>query len=319
MADLKPVYLVHGDDDTRIDAWRSRLRSRAEGEHGAGGLDTFDAGVATADAVAAELAALTFATGTRYFIVDDVGAWKAAEAEPLVAALAALPPDTVLLLLVRKKPPLKGLLKAVEAAGGEITRYDGPKPWELPGWVRARAETMGLELDTEAARTLIGIVGTGQHRLSRELEKIAIGVHPDTAVGADAVEELAAGDTPPKLYDVADAVVAGDGALALRLAEEITAQDEAPSRLAFPVVNRLREVLRTVELLDAGIAEGDLAKAMKLPPWKLKKTIPLARQADRAQLQRALCRFADLERDLRGGAILDEHTAVTLTLAAAAA
>ena len=30
MADLKPLYLVHGDDDARIDAWRSRVRKRAD-------------------------------------------------------------------------------------------------------------------------------------------------------------------------------------------------------------------------------------------------------------------------------------------------
>ena len=43
MADLKPVYLVHGDDDAKIDAWRARVRGRAEQEHGPGGLESFDA------------------------------------------------------------------------------------------------------------------------------------------------------------------------------------------------------------------------------------------------------------------------------------
>jgi hypothetical protein len=35
-------------------------------------------------------------------------------------------------------------------------------------------------------------------------------------------------------------------------------------------------------------------------------------------LERAICRFADLEVELRGGGSLDEATAVTLTLARAA-
>ena len=43
MPDLKPVYLVCGDDDAKIDAWRLRLRRRAEDENGPGGLETFDA------------------------------------------------------------------------------------------------------------------------------------------------------------------------------------------------------------------------------------------------------------------------------------
>ena len=43
MAELKPVYLVCGDDDAKIDAWRTRLRRRAEDEHGAGALGALDA------------------------------------------------------------------------------------------------------------------------------------------------------------------------------------------------------------------------------------------------------------------------------------
>lgn len=322
MADLKPIYLVHGDDNAKIDSWRLRLRKRAEAEHGAGGLDMFDATGTSADAVAAELSALTFATGTRYLLVDNVEAWKAADAEPLIAALTPMPPDTVLLLLIRGKQPLKGILKAVEAAGGEVIACAGPKPWEIPAWVADRAKEHGIVLNGEAARTLIGIVGTGQQRLAREIEKIAIAIHPDTRAGADEVEQYAAGETAPKVYDLADAVVAGDRDTALRLAEEIT-RDEEPSRLVYPIVSRLRETLRAVEQLDAGMSEGEIGKTMK-PPWKAKKLLPLARQADRATLQRAICRFADLEFNLRGGSrggavSLEEHIAVTLTLVRAAA
>ena len=42
MAELKPAYLVSGDDDAKIDAWRARVRKRAEDENGPGGLEAFD-------------------------------------------------------------------------------------------------------------------------------------------------------------------------------------------------------------------------------------------------------------------------------------
>src|SRR5918996_3447113 len=101
MAELKPVYLVCGDDDAKIDSWRRRLRRRAEEELGPGGLETFDARAAGAESLAAALAVLTFATGTRYLLVEDVAAWKAADLTPLTDALGAMPPDTVLVLIAR--------------------------------------------------------------------------------------------------------------------------------------------------------------------------------------------------------------------------
>ena len=50
MPALKPAYLVCGDDDAKIDAWRARVRKRAEQENGPGALELFEA---TADEPAA--------------------------------------------------------------------------------------------------------------------------------------------------------------------------------------------------------------------------------------------------------------------------
>ena len=316
MADLKPVYLVHGDDDAKIDQWRGRLRKRAEAEHGPGALEHFHAATATPDEVVASVLALTFATGTRYILAEEVNAWKAPALEPLVSALAAVPPDTVLVLIARGKAPAP-LAKAVEAAGGEVREHAAPKPWEMPKWVIARASELGLQMDPEAARTLIAVAGSGQQRLVREIEKIAIALYPETYAGAEDVELHAAGDSAPKVYDLADAVVLGDVQLTVTLAEELAAQDERPSRFVYPIVNRVREVHRVVELLDAGVGESEIAKATR-PPWRAKKAIGLARKADRETLRQTLCRFADLEVELRGGGTLDEDTAVTLALVGAA-
>ncbi len=317
MADLKPVYLIHGDDDAKIDEWRTRVRRRAEAEHGPGGLEAFDTRSSTPDQVVASMAALTFATGTRYLMADDVTAWKAAELAPLVDAVGSMPPDTVVVLVARGKP-LKGLVKAVEAAGGEVREHAAPKPWEMPRWVTARAAEHGARMDSDAAKELVSTVGGGQQRLAREIEKLIVAVHPRTDIGADDVEEMCAGENPPKVYDLADAVVGQDLRGALALAEELSL-GESPGRLVYPVVRRLREVHKVLALLDAGVPEKDLPGQMKMPPWMAKKAIALARKAERETVERALCRFADLELDLRGGGTLDERTAVTLAMARAAA
>ena len=177
--ELKPAYLICGDDDAKIDAWRARVRRRAEEERGPGGLEVFDARSSEPGAVAAALTALTFDPGTRYVLVDDAGAWKAAELAPLEAILADMPPDSVLVAIVRGKA-LKQLSKAIEKAGGEVREYAAPKAWELPKWAIERARELGLQLDSEAAKELVALVGTSQQRLSRELEKIALALHPRT-------------------------------------------------------------------------------------------------------------------------------------------
>jgi DNA polymerase-3 subunit delta len=318
VAALKPAYLVCGEDDAKIDAWRGRVRRRAEEENGPGGLELLDAKASGPDEVAAALSALTFGTGTRYVMVDGIETWKAGDLEPLERQLGSPAPDTVLVLIARGKPPAR-LAKAVDAAGGERREYTAPKPWELPRWAAERAQEEGLRMDKEAAKLLVERVGPSQQRIAREIEKMALTLHPETRLDAATVAELASGSDGGQAYDLADAVVAGDLETTLRLAERLTFAGEPPARLVWPVIRRLREVHRAAQLLDAGMSERDAASALGGPPWLGKRTVAAARKADRSALARALCAFADLEVAVRSGDAVDEHTGFTRALARAAA
>jgi len=307
------VYLVFGDDDAKLDAWRARLRTRAEEALGPGGLEPFDARACGPDAVAASLTAMTLTASERFVLVDGVEAWKAGDLDPLERELAAATDDTILVLIARGKPAAR-LTKAVESVAGEVREYAAPKPWEMPRWVVARARDHGLTLDSEAAKALVATVGTRQQLLERELEKLAIAAHPRTNLSAEEVGELAAAQREDQAYDLADALVAGDTGRTFQLAERLIAAGERPSGLMFPLVRRLRDVQRVAELLDAGVPEAQAQRGM--PRWAWKRTVSQAKKVDRETLEGALCAFAELEVELRGGGTgLDEDTAFSLALA----
>ena len=295
------------------------MKKRAGEDGGAGALEELEAASASPNEVAAALGTLTFALERRFLLVEGVETWKAGALEPLELALADPPPDTVLVLLARGKVP-KRLTDAVKKAGGAVHEYGAPKPWELPGWVVERAREEGVRLDPDGAKALIAAVGTGQQRLLREIEKLAIGAHPDNELSVEDVERLAAGDTAPEVYELADAIAAGDATKAVRLAEALRERDDPPGRLLYTIVRRLREVHQATELLDAGMPDQKVAAELSTPPWLAKRIVAQAKKAERRALERALCVFADLELDLRGGGerSLDEDTAFALALDRAA-
>ena len=319
MAELKPAYLISGDDDAKIDVWRARVRRRAHEERGPGGLEAFDAGASDPQEVGAALATLSFDPGTRYVLVDQVQTWKPAQLEPIEAALAALPPDTVLVLIARGKAP-KPLVSGIKKAGGEAREYAAPKPWHLPKWAAERAAEEGVQLDSETAKELVSIVGPNQQRLAREIEKLALAVHPATRIQLEDVERLAAGDASPGAYDLADALAAGDRREALAIAERIAAHEGKPGGLVWSIARRLREVHRAAALLEAGVPEGKVGEAVNRQPWLAKKIVARAKKADRATLEQVLCVLAEAEVDFRGGGelALDEDSAFSLALTRAA-
>src|SRR5579859_846576 len=195
MPQFKPAYLIHGDDHGRIAERRARLRALAESQSGAQGLELFEGDAATPDAVGAALNALTFALGRRFIIVDGVERWKERELEALLSALGHLAPDTTVAFFAREDSRAKApdaLHKAVKQAGGDISAEQSVKPWELPKWVIARGQELGIGLDAAAARALIAHVGERQQRLQRELEKLALGLEAGATIEADEIEALTA-------------------------------------------------------------------------------------------------------------------------------
>jgi DNA polymerase-3 subunit delta len=201
-----------------------------------------------------------------------------------------------------------------------VRDYGAPKPWELPKWVVARAREEGLAMDVETAKHLVQAVGPRQQQLQREVEKLRIALHPGTHITPADVDEHAAGDVTAQAYDLADAIVVADLPAALALAEQLRAADEAPGRLSYRIVSRLRDVHRAAVLLDAGMPEQKVGGALGMPPWLAKRAVGQARKADREVLERALEALAEFELESRGGGDrdLDEATAFTMALAGAA-
>ena len=91
MPAFKPAYLIHGDDHGRIGERRAALRALAERESGCSGVECFEGDNSAPDVVAGALAAMTFAIGRRFLIVDGAERWKDADIQThLLPALASI-------------------------------------------------------------------------------------------------------------------------------------------------------------------------------------------------------------------------------------
>src|SRR5689334_2414471 len=105
MADLKPAYLIHGDDHGAVGERRAGLNKLAEGD---GGAEVLDGEQATPAGAAQALATMTLTVGRRIIVVDGAERWKEAEvSEHLAPALAAMPAETTLAVFAREEQRAK--------------------------------------------------------------------------------------------------------------------------------------------------------------------------------------------------------------------
>ena len=323
MTELKPAYLIHGDDHGRIGERRAGLRALAERESGSGGLESFEGDAATPEAVASALAAMTFAIGRRFIIVDGVERWKDADVKAhLAPALEAIAPDTTIAFFGREEGRFKVsevLAKAVERAGGNVAVERTLKTRELPKWLQGEASKLGVALDRDAAQALVGQVGDRQQRLVREVEKLAIELGPGARIGAEQVEAAAAHSAERQVWGLVDAVVAGEGQAATRAYITLQSQGESVTRLVGLLGRRVRDVLEIALRLEGGEAPAEIKKAIKGSPWAADRRIGEARRSDPERLRRALEALADLELATHGDTELSDPTEAVRAIARIAA
>ncbi|MEA2139492.1 MAG: polymerase subunit delta [Solirubrobacteraceae bacterium] len=323
MAAFKPAYLIHGDDHGRIGERRAALRELAERESGCSGVECFQGEAATPEAIARALDAMTFAIGRRFLVVDGAERWKEADVKQhLAPALKAISPDTTVAFFGRDEGRFKvcpALVGAVEKAGGVVATEQVLKGKDLPRWLQGEADRLGVRLDRDGARALVGLVGERQQRLLRELEKLALELGPDARIGREEVEGAAAHSSERQVWGLVDALVAGDGPAATASFVTLSAQGESVGRLVGLLARRVRDVLTIAQRLEAGEAPAQIKASTKGSPWQTDKRIAEARRSDAYRLGLALETLADLELASHGNSELSDRTEAIRAIARIAA
>jgi DNA polymerase III subunit delta len=314
---MKPAYLIAGGDEAKIARTRGRLRDRAEREGGPGALEVCEAGEGRrspdVDDVVASLATISLIASRRYLLVDGVEAWGKADAERAVEALSQIPPETTLALVAHGKVPA-GLAKAVEKAGGELLSFDPPRERDLPKQLIADARELGFELEPAAARLLVERLGPRPMRLRSELERLALWAGEEGGVGVDDLEAMISDTSEEAIWSLADAVVAGDEAETMRIAERLVLQGEALPRIIYSLAPRLRQALKASTELEAGKPASEVAKGLSMHPYAAKMLVSKVKDRSPEDLDVSIRALADLELWSRGGSDYPERVAFTITL-----
>ena len=309
MADLLSAYLIIGTDRPKVTRALRRLRDRV----GEDATEHMSAQEASGEDVAAACNALgLFTVESRLVVVEQVERWKAADVKAVVEYLKRPAPTTVLALLGHEVKRDSPLAKAVVKAG-EVLAYDVPTKGrgskaDLPKWVELQFKERGIQIDHDAARALVELVGDNADELATEVDKLTTWAAGER-IGEREVAELvpARAEAPP--FDLTDSWGHKDVAGVLAAGERIVERSgDAPRdvllRTSGLLVNHVGRV-RECQALDAeGVPPGAAAERLKRNRFYVQKLYEQARNFSPEELGNAIVRLAELDHALKGGSKL---------------
>jgi DNA polymerase-3 subunit delta len=304
----KSVYILHGDDEFSMSRKvEEMVKHFADPATADLNLTRLNGGQASDADIRTAAMSLPFLSAQRVVVVDNPLARlkNKDDEEKFVDFLNKLPETTVLILVIEdhyRNIPIKGQWQKVWQALGEkhwlqewvrgagaraaIRTYQMPQKGEMTRWIISQAKEAGGEFNPVAASVLADYVGGETRVASLEITKLLTYVDFSRPVEVEDVERLTPYANPPNIFEMVDALAAGNTAQAQKVFHELLETDD-PGQLFGMVVRQFRLLIQAREILDEG---GDGKQAMKEIEEMKSKFV-----ADKALRQAQRFKIADLE------------------------
>jgi len=304
------LLLIHGPEPLLVDEAVERLQAAVfpDPVAAAWNREVLHADTLSPEALVSAGLALPLFGDRRLVLVRGLGEAPAKAVDRLRAAIEAaraqrggwpVEGTTVLLLApgADRKSPVLRLLPAAEQL-----EERPPTGRAVPGWLRARARALGLDLTPTAAEALLALVGEDLSRLAGELEKASVYVGADGRVTEEVVRGLTGENRAHQYWELTQALEDGDRSKALRVLGELLAAGEEPPALLYQIVGHFRDVWRVKSALAERKAPADIAALRRgRPAFVVERMVTRAKTVAGDDLERALHACFEVERRMKSG------------------
>lgn len=241
-----------------------------------------------------------FGGETKLVVVRDADDFISRYREALENYVAEPSSSATLVLRVGSLPGNQRIHKLI-AKMGEVIDCTPPALAALPAWAQQRAKSVhGVQLQPDAARLLVDLIGADMGRLDNELAKLALQVNGGI-VSPDTVSANVAFQREQEMYELTNALAGGDSTMALRKWRQLLETDPSSE---FRAVTWLVMWLEDVRYVIQCSRDGQRPEFRKL--WRYKgeqfdRFMNNCRDLGERGYQRAVDLLADVDRNSKSG------------------
>ncbi|SET40574.1 DNA polymerase III, delta subunit [Geodermatophilus poikilotrophus] len=235
----------------------------------------------------------------RLVVVTGVHEAAGALADALAGYAKDPDPDLTLVVVHSGGKRNEALVKAFTAAGAAVD--DCPKVSSVGdriAFVRNEVRSAGGRITPDAASALVEAIGADLRQLSSAATQLVSDF--GGAVDADAVARFHRGQAEVTGFTVAERVLVGDRQGSLEMLRWALQRGVAHVLIADAIADGVRTAARISSVRSSN--PGDLARTLKMPPWKVKRAQSQARGWSIEGLQQAIGVAAELNADVKGAA-----------------
>ncbi len=267
---VKPVYAVFGDDPfLRREALLAIEKAVLPDEDRELSIVRFAGDRATLADVVDELRTLPFFSKRRLVIVDGADPFVTAHRKDLEDYVQHPPSSGFLILSVKTWTASTNLAKLVEQVGISLD-CKAPQEKSLVAWLVQFAKSRHhTQLDTEAAKLLLELVGPEVGLLASELEKLSVYVGERAMIETDDVVLMVGAGRIGTIWKALDAATSGRPQVALELLDKLLAAGEQPVMMVAAMASSLLKTHHAGYLRRTKLSLAEACEQAGAQSWQI--------------------------------------------------
>ena len=315
-------YLFEGEEEYTKNSALKALREQVAGGDFAAMNDTRLVDPAP-DALIAAAETLPFMSERRFLEVRDSAMLQSGKAKNydedsavkrLDGYLSELPETAVIVFYVHGKADGRKKLYQILKKKASLVSFDPLDDRELTQWIARTLKKDGKRISQAVCQRLWFSVGRDLTLLSNEIGKLTAYAGEREEITEEDVDAVCVQSTEYKVYDMADTLLSGQGAKALRMLDALLRDGEERLVLLSLLGRQCRQLSYTKALAAAGASYGEIAGKMGVPSFAVRKNLDIARGYSQTQLGEMARLCLNSEYLVKSGQLSDAGTLETVML-----
>lgn len=309
---FRQIYLLYGEERYLRRQYREKLQ-KCLCEEGDTMNTHFYEGRNISVAEIVDLAeTLPFFADRRVIFVTDSGLFKSG-GEKLAEYLASPNESTYFVFTESEVDKRSRLYKAVQSRGysAEFAVQDENT---LKRWVAGILAREGKKIAESTVLLFLSKTGTDMENIQMELEKLVCYCGDRDIVTAQDVEAICTTRVSNHIFDMINAIAAGQPKQALELYYDLLALKEPPMRILFLIARQCNMLLQVKELRSKGFDNKSIGSKVGLAPFIVGKYLNQAANFKTSVLREAVKKCVEAEEAVKTGRMNDVMSVEMLML-----
>ena len=299
---IKNFVLLTGPDSFRRGGRKRFYVSAFKNKYPDGEVEYFDAKTDFTEVSNAVLTPNLFG-GRRLLVTDSFWTpdnFERAEKEKFFEALDVSTDLTLISVeptLDKRKKATKWLMKNTKCE-----KFEHLSEGEIISWVTQEATNHGATMGRAEAQRLLSRCGENLHNLSQETQKLTL-MAEDGVITTALIEENTISNPKVVLWDFLADLSHRRSGPALKKFRDLRTSGESTHYIFSMLIREIGIHARLRACIDQKLSESEAAKATKLHPYVVKKTLPLSRKFTAPQIAGMYEALENIDRRLKTGGI----------------